>query len=125
MGLVEEFEEAVLDRIDRFEKASDVPLSRNIEVNEPILEYPQDDKEELCDFFVRHSEVTANEKLMVFALHGKELFSWVQISTAKGKEITPVCRVYDMKLHGGLSQDFYILEKYDPKDPAEIAIYGD
>ena len=40
MGLVEEFEEAMLARIDRFEKASDVPLSRNIEVNDPILEYP-------------------------------------------------------------------------------------
>jgi hypothetical protein len=34
--------------------------------------------------------------------------------------VTFVKRVYDEKLHYGIREDFYFLEKYDPKDPVEV-----
>ena len=76
MGLVEEFEQAILERIKNGEQADEV-LTRKIVVDEPILEYQQGDKKELSAIFVRHSKETDNAKVMVFALHGKELFSWI------------------------------------------------
>lgn len=78
MGLVEEFETAVMDRIENGGYSSE-PLSRQIIVGEPVLQYPQDDKKELTGIYVRHSFAENNEKLQVFVLHGKELFAWVQL----------------------------------------------
>ena len=76
MGLVEEFEAAIMDRI-RNGTNRDETMSRRIEVGEPILEYPQDNKKELTGIYVRHSTAESNQKLQVFVLHGKELYSWV------------------------------------------------
>lgn len=37
--------------------------------------------------------------------------------------MTFVKRCFDEKLHYGQKDDYYIMEKYDPKDPIEVEFY--
>jgi hypothetical protein len=41
-----------------------------------------------------------------------------------GTSVTLIKRIYDEKLHYGQHEDFYFLEKYDPKDPAEVEMFN-
>jgi hypothetical protein len=103
LGRVEEFEKAVMERIERGERHSNEPLTRQIKCDfrKPILEYDQGDKEDACEIHVRHPAKDSGEKLQVFILHGKDLVSWVQLTDKPGTDVFFVKRIYDGQLHFG------------------------
>lgn len=48
------------------------------------------------------------------------MYVWVQLRDEPGKDVLFMKRVYDGKIHFGETEDFYFMEKYDPKDKDDV-----
>ena len=47
----------------------------------------------------------------------------MQLNNKPGEDVRFIKRVYDGKFHFGEHEDFYFMQKYDPKDPADLEYY--
>jgi hypothetical protein len=128
LSMVEEMEQHALDLIEENKMGKhgrSTPITREIKIGAPILSYKQGELEDATCMHVRHPRENTGEKLQVFIMHGKLLYFWVQMDEkVVGTKMTIVKKVHDGKLHQGLGEEFYFLEKYDEKDPADMEFFS-